>query len=352
MVSHKHAGETMLVLDGLMQSDNIFKKGLRKEFGTITGLNIKEIEDECKNNPYSFGGLGLFIEITSNDDITKMTCVWSIAGREAPLRYNPSTGFPTFNDRRGNPISPISVILTAFGLEETKDLIGTKVKIKRTSTSIRIAPAKKPISKLSDKLQSFIHNGCIEGGAWVFADLFQYDDIVDVITKERMHDLITIYGPVTDNRLYALSSELLEMAKKFRKDDDPIIKKRDIFHLLNAVGDLEITTTNALNKLSDGYPEASKELDILEDKIHEVFLAINPDNIDNMESVDCDHAEEPKKYDLFSLISSISDLEIDTTDKLSELIKTYPKVKSDLNCLQSKIHEIFTNAKIEDVDMK
>lgn len=277
-----------MLLDGLMQSDNIFRKGINRERGTIVGYNIKEIENECPTNQYKFGGLGLFIDILRNDNITKMTCIWSLSGRQAPGGYcNPPTGFHSF-DASHSLRSPISTLLVAFGLEETKDLIGAKVKIKRNSTSIRIAPEEKPISKNkknTNRLRAFIGNGCIEGGAWVFADLFEFWDIEPLIADERMNDLISL-NPDMRDELVTMRTKLVnngyrrirekEESEEAVSDKDKKIGLTDLF---DSLSDLQINISGEFYKLFEKYPEAKIELDNLKNRLHDSFSTVDETSI-------------------------------------------------------------------------
>ena len=287
-IYNKHVGgKTMLLLDGLMESDNIFRKGLRKEFGTISAVNIKEIKDTNKNNRRTFNGWGLFIDILLDDKLTKLTCVWSF-NDQFTIDRRPMGMLPTgFMDPNNAPGYSIGGVLNALDVKETKDLIGMEVKIKRTSTSIRIAPGKK--SESSDTAPELF----IKGGGWVFADLFQFADIDTIVTKERLTDLISMYGPYPEvgQRIKDLWDDLLEISH-LRISNDTDMSENNLSPDINTKGyetsDIMIAIGNAhgeindiLDKLIEKYPEAESEIDKIERKLVKAFMKIDINNIDD-----------------------------------------------------------------------
>lgn len=271
----------MELLDGLMISNNIFKKGLKKEIATVTGYNIKFIDFDNQKHHGPRKILGFFVDLVLENE-TKITCVWKLNVARYIGNF-PQTGFMAFDDhQKFAPETPIPVILRSFGVKETKDIIGLKVKVRRNSESIRIVNAELPKLDINEIGAMNALDRFISKGTWLFADMFEYEDIIDVITKERMNDLITIYGPVTDHRLQDLRVELLELAAKFRKDNSNIElpKKLGLTDLFDSLSDLEISIIGKFFELFEKYPEATSELDNLKSRLHDSFSKVDETNID------------------------------------------------------------------------
>lgn len=168
----------------LKVSTKISKKGLPKELATVTEFNIKPIEHESYKNSV-FTRWGFFVELVI-DNGAKITCVWKLYKTPNSNLISP------FHEHFNSPTS-LPYILRSLGVLDMSNLAGAKIKVRRNGDCIRVRGLKKDEldAPTDDKSKTTVSKA--RTGFWSFPDMFCYDDLNPMITKERISDLIELY---------------------------------------------------------------------------------------------------------------------------------------------------------------